>query len=140
MNMVNSLIQKLDNIQQRYRLPAFVYAVIKKYGEDETGYQAALLTYYAFLSLFPLLLILITLTDTLASSHPQLQADIIKSTTNYFPVLGGQLSARVHGLHKNGLALVIGLLFIFYGTRGVAAAFRQPLTPRSHSASFRACS
>lgn len=121
---VQKTIQKLDQLQRRHRLLAFVHAVIKKYGEDETGHQAALLTYYAFLSLFPLLLVLTTLTEYITTSHAQLQASIVKGTTNYFPVLGNQLSAHVNTLHKSGFALAIGILFTLYGARGVADAFR----------------
>jgi YihY family inner membrane protein len=122
---MQKIIQKLDNFQKNHRLPSFVYAVIKKYGEDDAGHQAALLTYYAFLSLFPLLLVLTTLTEYIPVSHAEVRDSIIKGTTNYFPVLGDQLAAHVQTLHKNGLALVIGLLFTLYGARGVADAFRN---------------
>lgn len=122
---MQKVIQKLDDFQRRYRLPAFIYAVVKKYGEDEAARQAALLTYYAFLSLFPLLLVLTTLTEYLSTSHPQLQADIVKGATNYFPVLGSQLAAHVHSLHKSGLALIAGVLFTLYGAHGVADAFQN---------------
>lgn len=122
---MQNLIEKIDGWQRRHRLPAFVYAVLKKYGDDEAGRQAALLTYYAFLSLFPLLLVLTTLTEYLPAGQSGLQANIIHGTTNYFPVLGGQLSSHISTLHKNGLALLIGLLFTFYGARGVADGFQH---------------
>ncbi len=118
------LIQKLDTLQRRHHFTAFSYAVMKRYGEHQAGYQAALLTYYAFLSLFPLLLVLTTFTQIIAGSHPALQAKVVNAVASYFPVIGNQLSAHVHSLHKSGLALVIGSLFLVYGTRGVAAAFR----------------
>lgn len=124
---MQNLIQKLDAFQRRHHLPGFVVAVLKKYGEDDAGHQAALLTYYAFLSLFPLLLVLTTLTEYIPVSHSAVQNSIVKGTTNYFPVLGDQLSAHVNTLHKNGFALVIGLLFTLYGARGVADAFRNSI-------------
>jgi YihY family inner membrane protein len=126
-NQIQQNLQKLDHWQRRHRLTAFAYAVVKRYGEDQAGYQAALLTYYAFLSLFPLLLVLTTLTQVIATSQPGLQQDVIKNLTTNFPVLGSQLSAHVHSLHRNGLALVTGLLFVFYGARGVADVFRHGL-------------
>lgn len=115
----------LDRLQQRHRLLAFCVAVVKKYDEDETGHQAALLTYYGFLSLFPLLLVLATLVQSITDSHSELQASIVQGTTNYFPVLGSQLSSHIQTLHTNGLALAIGILFTLYGARGVADAFRN---------------
>jgi YihY family inner membrane protein len=125
MTEIQKLIQKLDRYQQRHHWLAFSYAVIKKYGEDGAGQQAALLTYYGFLSLFPFLLVLTTLTDSLLGNHPHLEATVIRGVTDYFPLLGSQLSTHVHGLHKNGLALVVGILFTLYGSRGVANAFRR---------------
>lgn len=123
MKFIDQIISKLDQFQQRHRLTAFLYAVIKKYGEDQAGYQAALFTYYAFLSLFPLLLVLTTITALLAGSHPQIQRDVIHATVSYFPGFGKQLT--VGGLHKSGLALAIGIIFTFYGARGVADALRN---------------
>ena len=141
MKTLHTIINKVDAWQQRYRWPAFAYAVVKKYGEDESGYQAALLTYYGFLSLFPFLLVATTLASTIANNHPVQQQDIIQSITNYFPVLGSQLSNHIHTLHKNGLALVVGMAFMLYGARGVANALRRSVqniwqVPKSQRLAF----
>jgi uncharacterized BrkB/YihY/UPF0761 family membrane protein len=119
-----NVLDRLDQWQRRRRFIGFIHAVIRKYDDDQAGFQAALLTYYGFLALFPLLLILSTVTALLTGSHSGLQTHIVDSTTSYFPLLGQQLSDHVHSLHKSGLALLIGLLFTFYGARGVANAFR----------------
>jgi membrane protein len=47
------------------------------------------------------------------------------SMTNYFPVLGSQLSDHISTLHKSGVALVIGIVFTMFGARGVADVFQQ---------------
>jgi len=125
MKQLNTALKKIDAWQQRHHWTAVTYAVIKKLGEDGVGQQAALLTYYSFLSLFPLLLVLTTLTSELSHSHPQLQHDIVRSVTAYFPVLGSQLSDHINTLHKNGVALAVGVILTLYGTRGVADAFRR---------------
>lgn len=124
-NPLPRIVQAIDRWQRTHSAPGFVYAVIKKYGDDEAGYQAALLTYYGFLSLFPLLLVLATVLGALASGHPHLRDTIINSTTQYFPAFGDQLSAHIGSLHKTGIALAIGSFFTFYGARGVADAFRH---------------
>lgn len=123
MKSLKTAIQKIDAWQQQHRWPAVTFAVIKKYGDDESGYQAALLTYYGFLSLFPLLLVLTTVTSLVAG--PGLQGSVIHSTTVYFPVLGNQLAEHISNLHKNGLALAVGVIFTLYGARGVADVFRR---------------
>jgi membrane protein len=133
MTKLQNTIRKFDSFQQRHHSLSFPVAVIKRYSDDQIGYQAALLTYYAFLALFPLLLVLTTLTQLIATSQPGLQARIISGVTDYFPVLGGQLSAHIHSLHRNGVALIIGLLFVFYGARGVAVVFQRGINEIWHS-------
>lgn len=50
----------LDRLQRRNRGVSVAVAVIYKYLDDQGGYLAALITYYGFVSLFPLLLLLTT--------------------------------------------------------------------------------
>jgi YihY family inner membrane protein len=122
---INKAINKVNSTQQKLRITSFIVAVIKKYGDDNAGQQAALLTYYSFLSLFPLLLILTTITDILIGSNSGLKTTILHGLTDYFPLLGTQLTEHVHKLHASGLALATGLVFTLYGTRGVANVFRN---------------
>lgn len=141
MNRLKKIERALDAYQKRHRPLAFTYAVIKKYGDDEAGSRAALLTYYGFLALFPLLMVLTTLTDIIIGNHPRLETTVLHGITNYFPLLGSQLASHVHSLHKSGVALLIGLLFTIYGTRGVADAFAQGVQhiwgiPKSKRAGF----
>ena len=140
MNRLEKIIAVVDHWQQNNRLTAFPYAVVKKYGEDEAGYQAALLTYYGFLSLFPLLLVLTTLVGIIGGNHEAFKHTILQGLTNYFPSFGDQLS-KVQSIHKSGLALVVGVLFTLYGARGVADAFRNGVnhiweTPKSKRPGF----
>ena len=128
MNIIQKSTNSLDSFQRRYRLTGFTYAVIKKYSEDKVGYQAALLTYYGFLSIFPLLLVVTTVAGIVAVGHPQLKTTLIHSMTNYFPVLGGQLTDHVNTFHRSGIALIVGILFVLYGSRGVADVFRHGVT------------
>jgi len=55
------MVRWLDRLQRRSRAAGFVIAVIYKHVDDQGSYLAALITYYAFLSLFPLLLLLTTI-------------------------------------------------------------------------------
>lgn len=125
MNIVQKTIGGIDAWQRRHKYPAFLHAVIKKYGDDQAGYQAALVTYYGFLSLFPLLLVLTTVAGIIGHSYPEFGAELIKSVSSYFPVFGQALNDSVRSLGKNGPALIIGLLFALYGARGIADAFRN---------------
>jgi len=126
MNIIDKSIGHLDNFQRRHPILAFPFAVIKKHNDDQAGYQAALVTYYGFFSLFPLLLVLTTLAGIVGHNHPELGNDLVKSVSSYFPVVGEQLDRSVKGLtSKSGVALTIGLLFTLYGARGIADSFRN---------------
>lgn len=122
-----SLIDRIDTYQQQHMLAAFLFGVFKKYGEDEAGYKAALLTYYAFLSLFPLLLVLASTVSLLAAHHVPRAEQLLGEATAYFPLIGRDIAPRIHGLDKSGLALMLGLLLTLFGARGVADAFRNTL-------------
>lgn len=139
--MLQKAIRTIDNFQERHLVLAFPFAVIKRYGDDQAGSQSALLTYYSFLALFPLLMVLTTVTSLLIGSHPGLEKTVLESVTDYFPLLGSQLADHVHSLHKSGLALIVGILFTLYGARGAADAFRQGMQhvwhiPKAEQAGF----
>src|SRR5262245_64097124 len=81
----------LDRLQWRNRAAGLVIGVIYKYLDDQGGYPAALITYYAFVSLFPLLLLLTTGLGVVLAGHRDLQEQVMKSTLSQVPVIGSQL-------------------------------------------------
>ncbi len=132
MNIIDRSIKNLDVFQQKHPVIGFPYAVIKKVGEDDAGYQAALITYYGFLSLFPLLLVATSLVGILSLGNASVEAKVMHSVGTYFPVVGDQLSRNIQASSKSGLALVVGLVLAFYGARGGADAFRNALNHLWH--------
>ena len=120
-------VARVDRFQRSHTWTAFPYAVVKKFGDDEAGDLAALIAYYGFLSLFPLLLALITALGFALGGHPNLQAKVLHSTLGQFPVLGDQLQRNVHSLHGSGVALAIGLGGSIYGGLGVTRAAQKAL-------------
>ena len=81
----------LDAFQRRHPAAGFPLAVIYKFVDDQGSYLAALIAYYGFLSLFPLLLLLSTVLGLVLRGHPQLQEQVLHSTLNQFPIIGNQL-------------------------------------------------
>jgi membrane protein len=113
------MIAGIDDYQRRHGWLGFPLAVVYKYFDDQGGYLAALLTYYAFLSIFPLLLLASSVLGFVLQDNPQLRDDILDSAVAQFPVLGGDLGTPL-GLTGSTLAIVIGLLGALYGALGVA--------------------
>ncbi len=126
-NGIERLVRRFDTFQQRHTSLAFPYAVIKKYGDDEAGYQAALLAYYGFLSLFPLLIVTTAVIQRLSANDARLRQQFLDGVMSYFPALGDNLVASLNTPSKTGFALAIGLLLTFYGAKGVADAVQHAL-------------
>ena len=61
-------------------------------------YLAALIAYYGFLSLFPLLLLLVTILGFVLQNDAQLQEQLLDSALAQFPVIGSQLRDNVRSL------------------------------------------
>ena len=129
MNALKKLIAKLDRLQQSRPWLAFPLAVWKKFGDDQAGNLAALIAYYGFASLFPLLLVLVTVLDIVLAHDPTLKAKVLNSTFSHFPGIGDTLrnATAGHTVGGTGIALVIGLVLTFLGARGVAAAAQNAL-------------
>lgn len=117
----------MDRAQRSRRAFGFMFAVAKKYNEDEGGHKAALIAYYGFLSLFPLLLVLSSVIALLAHGGHPVGGQLVRGAVDYFPVIGRDLEQNIHGLGKTGVALVVGLLLTLFGARGVADAIRTSL-------------
>jgi hypothetical protein len=119
---------RLDRFQRRHPWAAFPLAVAYKYFDDFGTYLAALLTYYGFVSLFPLLLLLSTILGFVLAGDPRLQAEVLTSAAHQFPVIGGDL-AQPKRLGGGSIGLVVGIAGCLYGGLGVAQAFSMRPTP-----------
>jgi membrane protein len=95
-------------------------AVIRKFGNDQAGSLAALVAYYAFFSIFPLLLVFTTILAFVLQGNQELYTDVTKSVLGQFPVVGNELQA--HALTGKVTALVLGLLTSLWGGLGVTNA------------------
>jgi membrane protein len=124
MEWLKRLLQAVDEFQQGRRWLAFPVAVVKKYGEDQAGQRAALLAYYGFFSLFPLLLVAVTVLSFVLHGRADLSERVVDSTLAQFPVIGDQIRDEVESsrLRGSGLALVAGLALTLWGGLGVAEA------------------
>jgi YihY family inner membrane protein len=121
MNPVERVIRKIDATQQRHTSSAFVFGVIKKYGDDNGGVLVSNLAYSSFVSLFPLLLVLVTILGLIASVDPAFRSDVLKAVARQVPLIGNQLTGSVHQLKKSStIGLVIGIVGLIWGSAGLA--------------------
>ena len=119
-------MRAIDRVQQRNRPVGFIFGVIKKFGDDRCPSLAVMLTYYGFLSLFPLLLVLTTILGFVGNAT--VSKNVIGTTLEQFPVFGQQIGKNAaHPLTGSGLALAIGLAGLLYGALGVAQAAQHAM-------------
>jgi YihY family inner membrane protein len=121
-NPLTRLIEKLDEYQRRHAWLGFPLAVVKKFGDDEAGKQAVLIAYYGFFSLFPLMLVMVTVLGFLLGHNSSLQKDVVNSVFSRFPIIGDQIRNNVSSLHGSGVALSIGIVGSLWGGMGVVQA------------------
>lgn len=117
---------RLDAFQRRHRWAGFPIAVVYKFVDDQGAYLAALVTYYGFVALFPLLLLLASLLGFLLQGDTDLQARILDSALTQFPIIGEELDDP-QGLRGSGVALAVGGLGALYGASGVAQALQNAM-------------
>ena len=120
------LAGRLDAFQQRHRAAGFPLAVIYKFVDDQGAYLAALVTYYAFLSLFPLLLLLASVLGFVLQGDLELQQRLLTSALGQFPVIKDQLTTP-QGLQGSGLGRTLAFLTALYGALGVGQAVQNAM-------------
>ena len=96
--MPSRVVESIDTYQRGHRWLGFPLAVAYKFGDDQGRYLTALITYYGFLSLFPLLLLLVTVLGFVLQGDSDLQARLVNSTLAELPIIGSQLRENVHAL------------------------------------------
>lgn len=111
---------RLDRFQRRHSWLGLPLAVLYKLFDDRGPYLAALITYYAFVSLFPLLLLSFSITGFVLQGHAELRQDLDQAALKKLPGLGPQL--HISTFHGSGLALVVGVVGTLYGCLGAMQA------------------
>ena len=130
--LVNRVIAWADRLQRRHGTLGFPYAVVKKYGDDAGGRQAALITYYGFLSVFPLLLLGVAVLSRVLADHPDLRQRLIAEIVP--KALRPTVEHSLATLPTSTIPLVVGLIGLLFSGTGVVFSAYQTL---NHVAAVR---
>jgi membrane protein len=117
---ITERLHAIDRRQQQSRRLSFLAAVLKKFGDDQAGQLAALIAYYGFVSLFPLLLVLVTVLGFILQGDPGEQKQVLDSALGQFPLISDQL--KLQSLTGSGVGLVIGVLGSLLAGMGITGA------------------
>lgn len=116
-------IRRLDHLQRQRRIPAVAIAVFRKYSDDRGGRWAALISYFGFFSLFPLLLVFVTLLGLVLREDEGLRQRLIDSALSQFPIIGPQIESNIRALTGSAQVILVGLVVALWtGTAVVTTA------------------
>ncbi len=121
-----SVTKQIDDYQQRHRWVGFPLAVMYKFYDDQGAYLAALITYYGFLSIVPLVLLATSTLGFVLQGDPARTQQVLDTALRQFPVIGAELSGS-RGLSGSGVAIAVGIAGALYGALGVAQAAQNAM-------------
>jgi YihY family inner membrane protein len=122
-NRVEQMVRAVDHWQQRRTVPAFVFAVMKKFGDDNAGSLSANLAFAAFGAIFPLLLLLVTLLGLVLAGDPSLRQHVLNSALSEFPIIGSRLGSNIHALKARSTpALTLAILGLVWSSMSLSQA------------------
>ena len=120
------VVATVDGFQRRHPVIGFPLGVVYKFFDDQGNYLAAMLTYYAFVSIFPLMLLGTSILGFVLGAKPEWQEDILSSALGQFPIIGDQLG-RPEGLTGSTAGVVFGSLAALYGSLGLAQSLQNTM-------------
>lgn len=124
MESLKRIFSRIDRFQQRHVWLSFPVSVIRKASDDQGGTLAALIAYYGFLGVFPLLLIFAAILGFIFAGHPDIQRTVLQSVDQSFPAMSGYVEKTFNG---SNLALGIGLVGALWAGLGVTMATERAM-------------
>jgi YihY family inner membrane protein len=120
---VAGVVQSVDRAQRRWPAVAFPLGVIYKFFDDQGNYLAAIVTYYAFIAIFPLMLLATSILGFVLQGRPELQQHLLDTALGQFPIIGDQLGREA--LHGSTGGIIVGALAALYGAMGLGQAIQN---------------
>lgn len=117
-------IGRVDRFQRKHAVIGFPIAVVYKYFDDQGPYLAAIISYYAFIAIFPLLLLGSSILGFILQDDEDLRDRLLDSALSQFPIIGDQLG-RPEGISGSTTTIVIGSVVALYGAMGLGQAVQN---------------
>jgi membrane protein len=121
-----AIIARMDLWQRRNRILGLTYGIVKKFNDDQMNQYVVALGWYGFVSIYPLLLVAVTVLGFIGVSS---LGHGLVATLHQFPVVGSQFNPELpsKNLHGSVFGLVAGLVGLTYGAQGVTQSAQQAM-------------
>jgi membrane protein len=138
---VSALIDRIDQVQRRHRVLAFPYAVLRRYVEDRGSWVGSLISYYGFFSLFPLLVVFVTVASWVLDDRPELLQDVLQAVWSRVPFLASTLQTsverEVQQVDSNVWVMIVSLGVMLWGGVGAVRVLQDSVNRVWGVARFR---
>jgi membrane protein len=119
-------VDKVDRAQRERSVFGFPIATLFKFFDDQGAYLSAIISFYALIAIFPLLLLATTIFGFILQGNSELQERVLDSALSTFPIIGDELG-RPDSLQGSKVSTVVGILTAMYGSLGLGQALQNAL-------------
>ncbi|PIE32300.1 MAG: hypothetical protein CSA55_03780 [Ilumatobacter coccineus] len=102
------ILWAIDQFQRSHRALGFPIAVLRKFGQDRAGYLAALVAYFGFFSIFPLMMAFTSGLGFIVTD-PDKQQRFAEVAADQIPVVGTTIKQSAGQIEGSGITLVLGI-------------------------------
>jgi len=120
------IVDTVDRAQRKRSVLGFPIATFFKFIDDQGPYLSAIISFYALLAIFPLLLLAVTIFGFVLQGNTELQQRVLDSALSTFPIIGDELG-RPERLRGSTTSTVVGVLAATYGSLGLGQALQNAL-------------
>ena len=92
---MSGVVSRVDEVQRRVAIIGFPLAVCKRYAEDHGGWLGSLIAYYGFFSLYPLLVVFVTVATWIFGDRPEAMQRVLEAMWSKVPFATADLTAEV---------------------------------------------
>jgi YihY family inner membrane protein len=125
--IVDDTLDRIDGFQRRHTIVGFPFAVVKRYGEDRGGWLGAVISYYGFFALLPLLLAFVTILSIVLDNNRELLDRILDAVWAQLPFVGPDIRDDIKPIAGNPAVVAVALLVTLWGAAGVMKVSQDTL-------------
>jgi YihY family inner membrane protein len=116
------VLEQLDQVQKRFKPTSVALATAKKFSEDQSTSLAAMIAFWAFFSVFPLLLVAVTVLGLVLPAGDK--HSVLSRVADMFPLLD---TSRISGLTGSWWPLLLGSVTALWSGIGVVGTMQTAL-------------